>query len=226
MYLRGLLLNNDARKAEAIEIFANALPEFARLIAIECDVKEGLEHDMVADYLLQHHHSALNMLNIPGSNQLSSFLALYKREHKITRQKECLEVVMERYFPTEVAGTRDSIEILEETPGGERTDTAEQAPASTTARGAGSSASTSKTPHVPPKCKFTTPAVAVETSQLQGNNAASEKISLGDLLLDKTDFVSALSLLEKDKKHKALVDALKATTSNLTPHNKSRRHPW
>ena len=65
LYLRGLLLNNDARKAEAIKIFAHALPEFARLIAIECDVKEGLEHDMVADYLLQHHHSALNMLNIP-----------------------------------------------------------------------------------------------------------------------------------------------------------------
>jgi hypothetical protein len=165
------------------------------------------------------------MLNIPGSNQLSSFLALYKREHKITRQKECLEVVMERYFPSEVAGTGDSIEFLDETPGGEGTDTAEQAPASTTARGAGSSASTSKTPHVPPKSKSTTPAAAVEPSQLQGNNTASEKISLGNLLLDKTDFVSALSLLEKDKKHKALVDALKATTSNLTPSSDGAQAP-
>ena len=52
LYLRGQLLNNDARKAEAIELFAMALPEFARLIAIECDVKEGTEHDLVADYLL------------------------------------------------------------------------------------------------------------------------------------------------------------------------------
>jgi hypothetical protein len=83
LYLRGLLLNNDARKAEAIKIFANALPEFARLIAIKCDVKAGLEQDLVADYLLQTHHSALNMLIIAGSNQLLSFLMLYKREHKM-----------------------------------------------------------------------------------------------------------------------------------------------
>ena len=70
LYLRGLLLNNDARKSEAIELFANALPEFARLIAVKCDVKEGLEHDLVADFLLQNHHSALKMLNISRSNHL------------------------------------------------------------------------------------------------------------------------------------------------------------
>lgn len=52
-----------------------------------------------------------------------------------------------------------------------------------------------------------------------------EKVSLGNLILNKTDFVSALSLLEKDKQHKALVNALKATTSNLTPINDGAKAP-
>jgi hypothetical protein len=59
----------------------------------------------------------------------------------------------------------------------------------------------------------------------QGRTVVPEKVSLGNLILNKTDFVSALSLLEKDKQHKALVNALKATTSNLTPSTMEPRLP-
>jgi hypothetical protein len=56
LYLKGLQMNNQDRKAELIELLCAALPEFAALVLFDCELEDDLEpHDLVADLLLQHH---------------------------------------------------------------------------------------------------------------------------------------------------------------------------
>jgi hypothetical protein len=228
LYLRGLLLNNDARKSEAIELFASALPAFARLIAIEFDVPDGTEHDLVADYLLQHHFAALKMLNIPGSNHLVPFMHIYKRVHNLPRPMELLDAVYARYFPTDVAGSNDTFEI-EELDGNVGDVVPEQSVdgsiSTLTESTSTNTAATSKST-APAKSRPNSTSVITQTSAAKstsdgekGNSKTRPTIKFGNKLLDKTDFVTALNVLKRQSKDNCLIAMLEEAADAITTPN-------
>ena len=110
LFRRGQRLNVDALRDEFVECIAKALPVFARFALAECDVdKTGQykNHDLVADYLIQHQHQdpLLRIMYLSNrSNPLIPFLQVYRQVNSITQPLESVNKVFDRYFPKVAEG--------------------------------------------------------------------------------------------------------------------------
>ena len=121
LFRRGQRLNVLSLRDEFVESIVRALPTLAKFALAECDVdKDGpyKNHDLVADYLVQHQHQEpllrLTGLQDTSPNPLIPFLVLYKKIHGITREPEHNDKVSNRYFP-KVAEREENADTAPET---------------------------------------------------------------------------------------------------------------
>ena len=107
LYLKGLELNSKDRKAELMELLCEALPAFANLVLIDCELEKVFTpHDLVADLLLRHHNELFDSVNM----KVEHFTQLYRRHNNCGHEPKSKVELFKLHFPeeTEMIAIHDS----------------------------------------------------------------------------------------------------------------------
>jgi hypothetical protein len=113
LHLKGLVLNNNERKKQLLEIFAKALPRLAESILVDADAKAYGKHNLVADYLIQHHNDLL----ATKQSGLQYFLGIYRTVNNCGRPPLDATELSDYRISLLVAGkTLDKIELPDDSP--------------------------------------------------------------------------------------------------------------
>jgi hypothetical protein len=96
-----------------LEIFAKALPRLAESILVDADAKAYGKHNLVADYLIQHHNDLL----ATKQSSLQYFLGIYRTVNNCGRPPLDATELSDYRISLLVAGkTLDKIELPDDSP--------------------------------------------------------------------------------------------------------------